>query len=164
MIPYSLAEYFQIELEKLSNNRRLIFQLSAARKRLSLKKVFKLVAESESSSIVLDRLLMELDLVEKSSSEQLNRYTKSFENQNNENWTLADAFSRKIEYNKELLTSQSNFLENTTSQIINFVNLRATRRLTLFSIIISILSLLIAIIALNLDWASVKDMISSIFN
>jgi len=107
---------------------------------------------------------MELDLVNKFSSEQLNRYTKSFENQDIKDWTLADAFSRKINYNKELLTSQSNFLENTTGQIFNFVNLRATRRLTLFSIIISILSLLIAMIALNLDWDSVKNVLSSIFN
>jgi len=162
-IPYGLTEYFRIEIEKLSNSRRTIFQLSAVRMRTNLKKVFRVIANNESSSIILGRVLMELELVEEFLSRQLDKYTRSLTHQYGKDWTLADAFSRNITYNKELLARQSTFLQNTTSQIVNSVNLRATRRLTLFSIIISILSLFIAIIALDFDWAVVKDLILGIF-
>lgn len=162
-IPYSLAEYFRVEREKIATNRRIVFDTSAARMRLNLQKVFRLLARSESSFIILDRVLMELELVEEYITRQLQKNTKSVVHQFDKDWTLADAFSRNISYNKELLANQSSFLQTTTNQIVNFVNLRATRRLTLFSIIISILSLLIAIIALNFDWSEVTKFLLDFF-
>lgn len=153
--PFSLQEYFQVEVSKVAKLRQNVFKKENIGMKMNTRRPLDLLTKVERNSIILDRILMEFELVEEYLKRVLQKTTGTL---------IADFASSKLPLNinffdrlerkKRMLEKQNNYLQNSINRIVSVVNLRATRRMTLLAIIISGVSLIVAVVALEIDWNS----------
>jgi len=158
-LPFALLEYFDLERRRITRIREDVFREKNIRMKLNPRKLLALLERVESNYIVLERILMEFDLVEKFINNTLTKHTKSFVAKYDEEWSLNQAFSFQLSRNRDVLAKYNDFLQTTINQIVNVVNLRATSRLAIVSLYVALISLIVAIVALNIDWSNFIDLL-----
>lgn len=161
-LAYSLEKYLHAESKQITEIRQSIFQKKNIRMKSNSNKLLNLLSKVESNFIILERVLMEFDLIEKHIQKQLEKYAKPYTIKHN-NWSLSEQFSTSLTRYRETLAKHTEFLQSTTNQIFNIVNLRSTRTLSIYSIFISTVSLLIAITSSQIDWKFLESLIQQLF-